>query len=253
MTSLLNSLDRRLRETLARSGGSQDSLQQLAEELGEPGKAVDLLRAILADSASLREIAKNAYFHPNGYDKIPFVSAPSTEVPYELRMHVWWSHQAYLPTDIHNHDWGFCSRVLCGRLECQEYEVDPRGDPMLRFAYIRSEKGRFELVCQGTESVRQVRCYALLPGQLHALHRSTLHRAAGARDTTTATLLVQGPTSNLSSTIYRDEGFAESRVDSRTGTIEPIGIEALATKLSRIITIIESDRTRELANVEIRE
>jgi hypothetical protein len=192
----------------------------------------------MLDTDTIETIAKRSYSHPNGYDKIVLVSRDIMELPYELRMHVWWADQHRSLGDIHNHDWEFSSRVLCGRLDCQEYEAGDYGEPMLRYIYLRSEKARFILQAQGSGRLKLGRFYSVWPGQSYSMQRTTLHRAAGAEGCTTATLILQGPTHQLSSMIYRD---TESNQGGEPSPLEPLPPSALRSKLQRLADILEQN------------
>jgi hypothetical protein len=141
MSSILNDWAHRLERIMTESGGLVRGLQEFIDEAGGHEQTVQLLQEVILEPDLIEQIARRSYGHPNGYDKIIFVSRDSMELPYELRMHVWWAAQPRRSTDIHNHDWEFSSRVLCGRLECREYKLDEGGDLMPKYTYVRSEKG----------------------------------------------------------------------------------------------------------------
>ncbi|HSS48756.1 MAG TPA: hypothetical protein VLX28_07410, partial [Thermoanaerobaculia bacterium] len=179
MTTVLNSLNQCLETALAKPESLRQTLCRLVEELGNKQNLTRLLQAVLLEPAALREVASRSYRHPNGYDKIVLCSTSEIIVPYEARLHIWWSDTERPDTPIHDHGWDFASMVLSGRLECQEYEVGEGGLPMYKCSCSRSAKNIYELRYAGIDEIRPTRKYSILPHSPYFLEATTLHRAAG--------------------------------------------------------------------------
>ena len=237
MSNLLNSLRRRLaRQFGARPDLTKEYLLSQIGRLGDRETVRELLEAVIAEPRDLRRVARRSYIHPNGYDKVVLVSAKSAAVPYELRIHVWRPDSTGEMPDVHNHDWDFASRVLCGELSCEEYAPHPDGEAQERYLYLRSQKGAFEIRYQGMARLRVVRRYTLHAGDTYAMDRMVLHRVRGHSGQITATVILQGPTGHLASEVYRSEAHAGIRPGS--SPILPIDPGALTERLRELLSLL---------------
>lgn len=231
----------RLRYHLVRRFGAypnptKEHLISQITTLGEERTVRRLLEGVLAEPRDLRRVARRSYIHPNGYDKIVLVSARSTQVPFELRLHIWWPAPDTEEPDIHNHDWDFASSVLCGELWCEEYEPGDDGEPLEQYVYLRSQKRAFEIRSTGTARLRVARRYALRAEDVYAMDRMILHRVRGRSDRATATVVLQGPTGHLASEVFRTAAGAKSRPGS--SPILPMEPGILAARLERVLTLL---------------
>jgi len=170
------------------------------ETLRAAASLVALLRLLRADADRLALVAGNSHRHRNGFDKI-VLAAPSGS-PLKLVLHVWPDGGLATSDNIHNHRWDFSSVVICGALRLELYEQDAEGENYAVMQYRPvAGVGRFELRRGGTTTVSVRAAVTMTVGSTYSWTRDRLHRAWGIPGQVTATLIVQGPSAQESTTV----------------------------------------------------
>lgn len=122
---------------LAPSSGTAALLGELGHD-----ELVGLVNHLLKDPVALHQLAQRAYVRANGFTRLPLCTAAAGA---RVRLH-YWPTAVLAEENIHDHRWGFVSRVLCGRLECVGSVVQ------LRLIHTRTdaeERRTFEIVGHG--------------------------------------------------------------------------------------------------------
>jgi hypothetical protein len=189
----------------------------LAEALA-PYSDITALHALL-DSAVQQEdwlgsIAKYSYLHPNGFAKIVLISTDR----FQLRLHIWrpFDPPQTITENIHNHRWDFSSVLLTGGYRYQEFAPAPNGTTFHAYGY-RSQRGisSYSLASAGQRVLGCSFDAYLQTGSSYTLSADVLHRVISDPRRTTATLVLQGP-----STRDSVEVLAEASLD--TGPALPL-------------------------------
>jgi hypothetical protein len=99
------------------------------------------------DDERLARTAAFAYRHTNGFRKITLFKGEACC----LRVHIW-DDGSSRAENIHNHRWGFASRVLVGTVSESRFELAAHGKRADEFGYVRAPGANFGSL----ERVREV-------------------------------------------------------------------------------------------------
>ncbi|WP_145926662.1 hypothetical protein [Amycolatopsis orientalis] len=157
--------------------GELDRITELMSSLGRQ-KIKRYLQSMVTDHDAIAAIAERSSMHANGFVKIVL----ERRAGMAARLHVWNAisePDESPPGNIHNHVWGFCSRVLVGALEEQRFEVDDVGSRMDRYRYFagRDSVSRGILEPAGVARLGESAALSHRAGSLYRIGNSTLHRA----------------------------------------------------------------------------
>jgi hypothetical protein len=226
---------------LGAAGPDHERLRRAAGLLrGDPDGLHRLLGLVAGDTARAAQVARDSYWHANGFAKLTLQR--STDPAFKLRLHIWTRGEATpTPTvgggNTHTHRWAFSSVVLCGGLDVQEFEeVDDPADPKTvvchKLAYDSPDvdlAGTLRPV--GRCLLRQTGSAVYGAGDLHGGRLETIHRVAPKGGQLAATLFLQGPNQSDTAWVYEEPGHTAVK---DTGTaIEPAEVTALAQAVSR--------------------
>jgi hypothetical protein len=176
-----------------------------------------LLDDVIADGNAVARVARQSYFHENGFLKIVLQRGQDGRA---LRLHLWSGREESRGT-IHNHCWDFTSHILVGALGFEEYVADATAAlRRYHFQYTRSEDLRSGVRPCGQGALRLVR-----EGQRHAtdayhMEAPTLHRTWGVTGEPTVSVIVQGPRRQPYADVYTDNSAGPASQPSRVGLDE---------------------------------
>jgi hypothetical protein len=103
---------------------------------------VELLVANLMSTVEAGDdLPGRPYRHANNFNKIPLCSSPTSGITVVL--HLWRDQLSPvgMDSDVHDHRWDFCSRILVGTLRNKLYEVAEDGEEHQAWAYSSSGSG----------------------------------------------------------------------------------------------------------------
>lgn len=108
---------------------------------------LSIARELEEDREKLARTASFAYRHTNGFRKVTLFKSDACC----LRVHIW-EHGSSRAENIHNHRWGFASRVLAGTVSESRFELAGPGKRADEFGYVRAPGANSGLL----ERVREV-------------------------------------------------------------------------------------------------
>jgi hypothetical protein len=144
-------------------------------------------------SAHLTPCAAPAYFHPNGFAKLPL--ARQSRSGNRLVLHVW--NAGCADADIHDHRWNFSSRIVSGLLCNVTYDLTLKklyAEAPLVVCRYESTRGGLLYQLQpvaAVDAISRLDKRALGPGETYGQSASVFHAASAAIET--MTLMTRGP------------------------------------------------------------
>jgi hypothetical protein len=151
------------------------------------------------DAARAVDVARQSYWHPNGFAKLVLQAGPD----HKVRLHVWPAGSHRLgESNPHGHRWNFASTVLCGDgLQDTHYT---EGEPGVRYERYQYTGGN---VAGALTHVRTVRLaesgtHVRQLGDRYELDTSVVHTVQPLGTALLATLVVQGAACVESTPVY---------------------------------------------------
>lgn len=178
---------------------------------------LSIAREIEADGDQLARTAAFAYRHTNGFRKITLFRSDACC----LRVHIW-DDGASRAENIHNHRWGFASRVLAGTVSESRFELAGPGRKADEFGYVRAPGENFGSL----ERVREVELAQsgeLVHGEssLYSMTTPEIHRINDDHSGALITLVLTGSRREPRSLVY---SAVDSRpIDDRTDNTLSVG------------------------------
>ncbi len=213
-----------------------DAIDRIVRE----GLLDDFINRVRCDTRSLQTIARRSYLHPNGFDKIVLID--SQRPAYKLRLHVWLpseEQKAIAPEDVHNHRWDFCSHVLMGSLDWEEYVLTDSGEPRYQYHY-RSpgNSDAFSLESVGTVRTQRVFETTLPAGLSYRLQHGVLHRVTGCATGPSITAFLQGPAVTGFTTVLKTTPYSPDPVN--LVGLRRLTVPDLTTRLDLVRTVLHA-------------
>ncbi len=194
-------------------GASLDVLLTAAAILRtRPNTALSRLRFLLSHPDELETIARESYWHRNGFARVKIVERHGVCV----RLHVWPAGENRVgDIDPHGHRWEFASWVAVGQGITETYftktdEADSEGSRYVRLDYGR-ETGSGYLSQQGPAWLRRSGWRWRAVGEVYGCPLGVLHTVAPQGDDLVATVMMQGPVIARAAEVFRaDDQPSES-------------------------------------------
>ncbi len=216
----------RLLDRLLNQQSATSSLPKRAELLRiafDQGLLVRLVGWLLGDRAALLDYLEESQVHENGFIKIKLRHKPDTD--FTMRFHIWDGRQFGSPaiSDIHNHTRDFASVVCAGSLTVRTFSC--KFGPGSYWAYRGNNRSperayTFESLGSGSATVTSER--VLLAGDAHCAAYSRLHQTESPPKTLTATIFVQGPEKQSTTTILASERKDSESAVPRRPTLDEV-------------------------------
>ena len=171
-----------------------------------PGLFARELAAIRSQPARMATLARQAYWHRNGFAKVKVAETGS----YSVRLHIWpaGDHERG-DVDPHSHRWEFASLVVAGA-GMEERRFALADGPATGVPYTACEYGRTSGVSflrpTGEAWLRQIGLYRRPHGHVYSCPRTVLHTVAPIGRALVATIVVQGPVEPAPALVYRSPG-----------------------------------------------
>jgi hypothetical protein len=230
-----------LATSLTRAVPSQPTTSHLfraAERLRcMPELVQNRLRTLRDQPERCTELARNAYWHHNGFAKIKMAETRN----FCVRLHIWPAGPGRLgEVDPHTHRWEFASWVAVGEGIIEERFAVASGFDSGGTPYRRHDYGR-----QNDEELLSPREMVLLrkklelkrtPGHVYGCARSVIHTVAPMGTGLVATVALQGPIVAEFADVYRLPGPVTEDLRS------PISGEELADLFACVGDAIEGRR-----------
>ncbi|HVL84648.1 MAG TPA: hypothetical protein VM367_10260 [Pseudonocardia sp.] len=211
---------------LARAGtDAVHLLDAVASLIVDPPTLGGWLRSLIDDPRSASPIAKESYWHVNGFAKLVLHSEPS----HRVRLHVWPEGPGPRgETDPHSHRWDFASAVVAGPgLLVTEFQEGRPGLPIVRYRYTGGAT-RNSLSCDGDASLREVSRREIGTFDTYATDIRAVHTVGPLSSAMTATLVVQGPHRTDSTRVYRVAGAPD---ESRSEPLDELDVRLLLAEV----------------------
>jgi hypothetical protein len=97
-----------------------------------PGLLIAEIKRVLTDASAISRVVATAQVHPNEFRKVVLAASASTA---KLVLHRWLGTDGE-SSDIHDHRWNFCSRVVSGEIVSDTFAIvrDESGD-LVEYSY----------------------------------------------------------------------------------------------------------------------
>ncbi|MDQ2707951.1 MAG: hypothetical protein M3Z25_10070 [Actinomycetota bacterium] len=188
-------------------GASLDVLLTAATRLRtRPNTVLSRLRFLLSHPDELETIARESYWHRNGFARVKIVERHGVWV----RLHVWPAGENRVgDVDPHGHRWDFASWVAAGQGITETYftqtdEADSEGSRYVRLDYDR-ETGSGYLSQQGPAWLRRCGWRWRAAGEVYGCPVGVLHTVAPQGDDLVATVMMQGPVIARAAEVFRTD------------------------------------------------
>jgi hypothetical protein len=151
------------------------------------------------DAERALDVARQSYWHPNGFAKLVLLSGPG----YKVRLHVWPAGTHRLgESNPHGHRWNFASTVLCGDgLRDVHYAEAETGVVYERYQYAGGNAVG-ALTHVRTVHLVEKDTHVRGPRDRYALDTSVVHTVQPLGTALIATLVVQGAALLDSTPVY---------------------------------------------------
>lgn len=212
---------------------NDSSFINVLDLLSEERMLLKIIDQILNEPDLQDLIAARSYDHFNGFYKMILYKTDD----YKLRLHVWLpSEVTDIFEHIHYHRWPFVSKILKGVYYCNDYRVDPLGDPMYKYVYSpRSGKTEYDLSNQGFEPILLLSTKPVKAGDYLISRPLELHRVIADRSVTTVSLVLQGKDEFGFSMVYNEEPICQ-KIDS-----PPMTPEEFSRVLKQVKNLIKAN------------
>jgi len=179
-----------------------EALRAALCEFVNGGSLRSLIDDRLRDSSQISAVAAASYRHDNGFWKVVLAETES----YKLRAHLWLEDEHAAPADpnIHNHCWNFSSVLLRGGYAQEVFAVSDReedGLPVRHWSYWPDELAG-HLIERGTARLKPVAQTTYRSGDSVRMPADVLHRVLTMAQTTTISVVVNGPGIRAETSVY---------------------------------------------------
>lgn len=207
---------------------------------------IDIVRLVKSAVANLDHLQANSplsrsFHHPGGALKVILYSNGRNQP--ELRFHIWrcGKHvkQENNLESIHDHKWGFFSRILCGHFRHAVFE-ESSNDGTLVSKYCFESPGDGTYRTLGPQACRIVLTAdsMLHPGAQYFLKSAVLHSFVPTTDCYSATLFYRLPYESEQSVVLLDESKAKVIPDVSGPCLA--AVSEVRGALSELVDMIES-------------
>jgi hypothetical protein len=201
-----------------------------------PLRVIELLEASMMSDSAICKIAEKSYIHDNGFFKLVLKEDPATRA--KLRLHLWntGSDMRTSESNIHNHRWRFCSRILAGEVKYQIFSpARLPGDPYLKYSYSRTNSTtQYNFVESGYQNLSLVEEGTMLTGVTYSLMPNVLHRVTPLSPQL-LTLVAHDPPCRPNTDVYTDRS-----VPIGDGTMQRLTVPEVQYLLEQCCSIIRS-------------
>lgn len=204
-----------------------------------PHELSEALRALMGDPSALERVARDSYFHPNGFLKLQLLINDDAKV----RLHYWPASMLPAEENLHNHRWRLASKVMLGALRSDLYrqaEAGEAGAETLALRLYRKRRGAHGAEGErfGERAVKRRATLIRYAGEAYCMDTDTLHRIVHTGGSATLTLMVQSAplfTSNhmLSQPDVHDPELRPDRLQS---------VDQLTALLTEITALLDAER-----------
>jgi len=146
----------------------------------------------------------------------------STELGYQLRLHIWWNGRRTFDMYPHEHRWPLASAVMCGQLRIVNFDVlvhdapAPDAETLISHLLFDGDRdGRKRIEVEGPVGLAPTSDYVVGAGGTHCLHGTGAHQVFNWTDNVSATLVVTGPAFRDFSRSFRGAETAEGATKAR--------------------------------------
>ena len=209
---------------------------QLLKDIYNSNEVTSVLQSHLDYRRTPNSQVSKSRLHPNGFLKISLWKDLHSQMA--LRLHIWKQQNAETDgqSTIHNHRWDFTSLALSGRIQFENFTsiIQPKGEWTICELGDADRSGEKKSKVLGRCEVANTKNYELVPGSLHSLKHTELHKTPSPHSFA-ATMILIGPPQKQYSHIVRkrtDKKLKNVKLDRALNEIEVVEeIEDLIDKI----------------------
>lgn len=201
-----------------------DDLHTAALQLSvRPDTVRSRLRYLAAHPERLENLARQSYWHINGFAKVKFVEGHG----FCLRLHIWPAGEDRQgDVDPHGHRWEFASWVAAGSGIAETYfdrtvAADPEGNAYLEFDYGRSSRAGF-LRSRGPAWLSERSELIRSAGDVYGCPLGVLHTVSPVGIDLVATVVLQGSVVAESASVFTRSGGRPAHALERPITVDEL-------------------------------